>query len=162
MRTPLAPDMEFTPIDPGYSKVLRSIALLWLAAEVIVFAGLAIWLDGARLWLALAGVVCAVSTFLLVVFARRRASAIGYYEGEEELLVCHGIMFRKLQVIPYGRMQQVTVNAGPLLRRQGLASVEFVTASMTATAGIPGVQVAEADRLRVDLTALGTSNLEGL
>ena len=40
-----------------------------------------------------------------------------------------GIVFRQLVVVPYGRMQYVDVNAGPLARRFRIASVQLHTAS---------------------------------
>lgn len=71
-------------------------------------------------------------------------------------------MFHRVTVVPYGRMQQVNVETGPLLKRYDLASVELVTASAGTDAKIPGVALEEAERLREKLTALGEANMEGL
>ncbi|WP_205857615.1 PH domain-containing protein, partial [Phytoactinopolyspora endophytica] len=48
--------------------------------------------------------------------------AWGYAERQEDLLVTRGVMFRKLTVVPYGRMQFVDVDSGPLDRKFGLAT----------------------------------------
>jgi membrane protein YdbS with pleckstrin-like domain len=82
----------------------------------------------------------------------RRWPAWGYAETEDELWVRHGVMFRSLTVVPYGRLQVVDVNAGPLQRAFGLASVTLVTASADTDAHIPGLPYAEATRLRDRLT----------
>ena len=46
----------------------------------------------------------------------RQVRALAYAERADDLLVRRGIMFRSLVVVPYGRMQYVDVNAGPLAR----------------------------------------------
>lgn len=165
MRTPLAPDIDFTPIDPRYVKVtvIRNL-LVWLPL-LIIAAVVAFFLNKENLvnlliWL-LPVVIAALFGWSLWLSVRR-ARALGYAELEEELLVRSGIMFQSLTVVPYGRMQQVEISSGPLLAKFGLASVELVTASSDTNAAIPGLEKNEAERLRTKLTALGMSNMEGL
>lgn len=165
MRTPLAPGIDFTPIDPRYVKVtvIRNL-LFWLPLLVITAVGTLFLtgkdLVGALLWL-VPGTIAALFAWSLWVSVRR-ARALGYAELEEELLVRSGIMFQHLSVVPYGRMQQVTISSGPLLAKFDLATVKLVTASSDTDASIPGLEKDEAERLRTKLTALGMSNMEGL
>ena len=49
-------------------------------------------------------------------FVSRRFHAWGYAEREDDLLVRRGVMFSRLSVVPYGRMQFIDVTAGPLER----------------------------------------------
>ena len=86
----------------------------------------------------------------------------GYAEDAEELYITRGALSRKLVVVPYGRMQYVDVNAGPLEQLNGIAKVQLHTASPGTTAFIPGLPAAEAARLRDRLTALGESRVAGL
>ena len=65
------------------------------------------------------------------------------------------MLYKQLVVVPYGRMQLVDVNAGPLDRRFGIATVQLHTAAATSDASIPGLLPHEAARLRDRLTALG-------
>ena len=62
----------------------------------------------------------------------------GYAEREDELLVRHGLMFRRLFIVPYWRMQFVDVSAGPLERAFELATVELHTAAAATDARVPG------------------------
>ncbi len=64
--------------------------------------------------------------------------------------------------MPYGRLQFVDVDAGPIDRMFGLATVKLNTASAATDATIPGLPRAEADRLRDSLAGLGQANLAGL
>jgi uncharacterized protein len=96
------------------------------------------------------------------VVAGRRVRAWGYAERAEDLLVKRGVMFRRMSVIPYGRMQYVEITAGPFERVFGLATVQMHTAAAASDARIPGLATVEAARLRDQLTALGESHAMGL
>jgi hypothetical protein len=71
-------------------------------------------------------------------------------------------MFSRLSVIPYGRMQFIEVTAGPLDRMFGLATVKMHTAAVASNARIPGLERAEAERLRDRLAELGEAQAAGL
>jgi hypothetical protein len=96
------------------------------------------------------------------VVAGRRVRAWGYAERAEDLLVRRGVMFRRMSVIPYGRMQYVEVTAGPFERAFGLATVQMHTAAAASDARIPGLPAVEAARLRDQLTSLGETHAMGL
>lgn len=92
----------------------------------------------------------------------RNYRAWGYTERADDLLVRRGLAFRQLVVVPYGRMQYVDVTAGPVERRFGLATVQLHTAAATTDARIPGLEPAEAARLRDRLAARGEARAAGL
>jgi membrane protein YdbS with pleckstrin-like domain len=92
----------------------------------------------------------------------RRYRAWGYAEREDDLLVRRGVMFARLSVVPYGRMQFIDVTAGPLERAFGLATVRLHTAAAATDARIPGLTSEEAARLRDRLAELGESQAAGL
>ena len=91
-----------------------------------------------------------------------RSSAWGYAERDNDLLVRHGLLVRRLSIVPYARMQFVDVTAGPLERAFDLATVQLHTAAAASDARVPGLRPAEASRLRDRLTALGEDRAEGL
>ena len=95
-------------------------------------------------------------------FVRRRVRAWGYCERDDDLLVRRGVMFARLSVVPYGRMQFVDVTAGPFERAFGLATVRLHTAAAASDARIPGLELADAARLRDQLAALGEARAAGL
>lgn len=86
----------------------------------------------------------------------------GYAERADDLLVTHGVIVRRLTVVPYGRMQFVDVTAGPLDRAFSIARVQLHTASAATDAAIPGLPPHEAARLRDQLAALGEARSAGL
>ena len=92
----------------------------------------------------------------------RRFRSWGYAEREDDLLVRRGVMFARLSVVPYGRMQFIDVTAGPLERAFGLATVRLHTAAAATDARIPGLEREQAARLRDRLAELGEAQAAGL
>lgn len=157
-----APATGWTPVSPALAtlrRIMLAVATTVLAAVLVVVAvvlGLAWgwWLLGAGL------VVVAAATGWVLV--GRNARWWGYAERDEDLYVKHGALFRRLVVVPYGRMQYVDVQSGPLERAFRVATVHLHTASPHTSARIPGLPAAEAARLRDRLTSLGESQAAGL
>jgi uncharacterized protein len=160
-----------SPLDPWPDTVQwRPVSgrLIWLEllrlaiVLVILLAGCLIgyllgWHPAA--WIA-AGVV--VIGLLRAVVVVRAVRAWGYAERAGDLLVRHGLLVRRLSIVPYARMQFVDVTAGPLERAFGLASVQLHTAAAASDAQVPGLAAPEAARLRDRLTSLGHDRVEGL
>jgi len=147
--------------SPRLRQVRHIEAIAATAAGVVAIAVvLALTVDtiaaiGGSLAVLAAGVV-------LDILLQRRVGAWGYLEREDDLLVRRGLMIRRLSVVPYGRMQFVDVTAGPIERSFGLATVRLHTAAEATDARIPGLEAAEAARLRDQLAALGEANAAGL
>lgn len=92
----------------------------------------------------------------------RQVTAHAWMERDEDMVVKRGRLFRTVTVVPYGRMQYVEVESGPLARAFGIARVQLHTASPGTDASISGVPEAEAARLRDRLTSRGEAKLAGL
>ena len=132
-------------------------------AVLVLLAGLGLGWALARHWLwpAGMGVVVAYAIWRSIV-TFRAVRAWGYAERDQDLLVRHGLLIRRLSIVPYARMQFVDVTAGPLERAFGLATVQLHTAAAASDAKVPGLPPGEAARLRDRLTALGEDRAEGL
>ncbi|MGL5406435.1 MAG: PH domain-containing protein [Propionibacteriaceae bacterium] len=92
--------------------------------------------------------------------APRLWQAWGFAERDNDLFVRSGIWWRSLTAVPYGRMQVVEINAGPIERYLGLARVKLVTAA--ASPIVEGLDADTAARLRERLTNLGETRSAGL
>ncbi|MCG7370809.1 MAG: PH domain-containing protein [Cutibacterium avidum] len=79
---------------------------------------------------------------------------MGWCERGSDLCIRSGPWFRRMVIVPYGRMQAVEINAGPFDRRWGVASVELVTAAMATNASIDGLPAEEAKALRERITEM--------
>lgn len=162
MRNDPAFDMEgitWWPVSPRLAPVRMVTAAISLGIPFVVGVILAI-IFGGWVWVAPAGVAALAAWVMWLV--PRQVRALAYAELEEDLLIRKGVMFRTMVVVPYGRMQYVEVNAGPVARWQGIAEVELHTASAQSDASIPGLPADEAARLRDQLSARGEAKLAGL
>jgi hypothetical protein len=142
--------------------VLRRCEVAAVTLVVALLAGI-----GGALASTAVGLVAAAGVALLLGLAaelvvRRRVRAWGYAERHDDLLVRRGVLFSRLSVVPYGRMQFVDVTAGPLERSLGLATVRMHTAAAASDARIPGLSREEAARLRDRLAELGEAQAAGL
>jgi len=141
--------------------VLRrlEVAALTLVAFLVAFVMAS--LGSVAVWLACMGAVLLLGLGA-ERFVSRRFHAWGYAEREDDLLVRRGVMFSRLSVVPYGRMQFIDVTAGPLERSFKLATVRMHTAAAASDARIPGLDRAEAARLRDRLAEVGEAQAAGL
>jgi hypothetical protein len=152
--------IDWTRVSPGLAAVRRTIMVVALgvvAVVVIIAAGLTGW---GWIWLVL--LLPATAVVVGWVMIGRQVQAWGYAERAEDLLIRRGLLFRELVVVPYGRMQFVDVQAGPLERAFDVAQVQLHTASAGSDARIPGLSAAEAGRLRDRLASRGQARLAGL
>jgi membrane protein YdbS with pleckstrin-like domain len=152
---------DWTPVNPRLATGRRAIALaitvLGTVAAVVATA-VGGWISASIASLLLGLLVLGWLWWLI----GRQVRAIGYADRDDDLLVVSGILFKRLVVVPYGRMQQVDVRRGPIERYLGLATVQLHTAAATTDASIPGLDPVEASRLRDQLAALGEQRSAGL
>jgi membrane protein YdbS with pleckstrin-like domain len=146
------------------SKRLLVMRLLEVACVTAVAAAVAGGLGAANSswWGAVVAGGLLLCGLVLAWFVWRRVRAWAYCEREDDLVVRRGVLFSRLSVIPYGRMQFVDVRAGPVERAFGLATVRMHTAAAASDARIPGLDGEEAARLRDRLAELGEAMAAGL
>jgi len=137
-------------------QVLISAVLLMVAGAFLATRSLGTAGGVVVLVVVLAGAIVA---WLLVEFNCR---SWGYAEQADEFLMTHGVLVRRFLMVPYGRMQLVDVNSNVLQQWFGIATVRLYTAAATTDARLPGITVAEAERLRDRLVAKSEARSMGL
>jgi uncharacterized protein len=143
--------MRVTPLDPKHLTLLR----LRFAIGAVAALPFLVWLDVTlaergliRPWL-VAGAGAVLLLLLVVTSPGRRYRAWAYTLGEDELAVRHGLMIRKLTIVPFGRVQHIDVAQGPLQRMLGLATLVLNTAGTRGAAvKLPGLLPREAEAMR--------------
>ncbi len=160
MTDALAPeDVNFEQVSRSLATVRIVGATLSCAVPAAAFTVLALALSP---WF-YAGVGAVVLVFLwLLWLIPRQVRAIGFATSDTDFLVRRGIMFRRLDIVPYGRIQYVDIQEGPIARKLGIARIQLHTASAHTDAALDGLPVEQAARLRDLLVANGAYNLSGL
>ena len=117
-------------------------------------------LDPVLAWVVVAfASVLSVLSLVLVPF---RVRSYRYVTRQDDFVFAWGVVFQRLVAVPYGRLQLVDINRGPLARALGLAELKLVTAAASSGVSIPGLLVADAEILRDQLVELAESRRAGL
>lgn len=155
------PGEAWAPVSPKLATARRITLMLVMLPVLGLLVALALVPEARPVAAALVGTWFVVVAWLTWLIGRRVRS-FGYAERADDLLVTSGIMFRRLVVVPYGRMQLVDITAGPIDRWLGVATVQLHTAAASTSATIPGLPPAEASGLRDRLAARGEDRSAGL
>lgn len=153
---PVDDDGELTRLHPNYVHVLRLrttlgaipflIAALvfefWLADQNVVPSGV------------IAGPVLAIAVLLVMRIPSRRFNARGYQISADRMRVVRGLLWRSDTVVPFGRVQHIDVDQGPLERFFGIATLTLHTAgNHNASVALPGLGEALARDMRESIRA---------
>lgn len=131
-------DSGLAPLHPNHVKILRVQAFLFSLPFVIG----SLVLEAAQVLpsgLFVVPVLLAAA-FLVLRVPLRRHHARGFALGADRLRVVRGLLFRSDTVVPFGRVQHIDVDQGPLERFFGLATLTLHTAgNHNASVQLPGL-----------------------
>jgi membrane protein YdbS with pleckstrin-like domain len=154
-------EAAFLPLDPRVISLWR---ISQAISSVIILAGLGVLVlvlslnvPGAFKFAAPGwGLIAVLRLFLFIWYPARAYEAWGYRIDGKVLETRSGVWFRIRQLLPLSRVQHVDLHRGPIERSFGLASLALHTAGTVQSAiVIPGLDAAEATRLRDQLVAIG-------
>ena len=151
---------DWQRVSPKYLVV----DLIGILVSAIVFAAgssVPFFVSGEPWLLLIPGAIVLIH-LLVAVFTPRRVRAMGYRLRDDDLVFRKGIMFLRVVAVPYGRMQLVDINRGPIARAFGLSELKLVTAAAASHITIPGLPEADAEILRDRLVELAESRRAGL
>ncbi|MCU1409630.1 MAG: hypothetical protein JWR04_337 [Rhodoglobus sp.] len=154
------PDIEWRRVSPKYVVVDFFGTLIFAVIVVAATSVPAFLTKNALLWAIPASL--AVIFIITLALTPRRVRALGYQLRADDLLFRKGLMFQRFVAVPYGRMQLVDINRGPLDRAVGLSELKFVTAAAASGVVIPGLPETVAEELRDKLVALAETRRAGL
>ena len=164
---PVVPRGGLDPVPGEWRRVSSRYVWVDLVGSVIsglvatAAAAIPFWATQ-LVWLLVIPAVVFLIALVNAAITPRRVRAIGYRLRDDDLLVRRGILFQRFAAVPYGRMQLVDVNRGPLARALGLAEVKLVTAAAASNVTVPGLPMADAEQLRDRLVELAESRRAGL
>jgi membrane protein YdbS with pleckstrin-like domain len=154
------PAVHWQRVSPRYI-VVDLVGTLITAVVFVTAASIPAFLSGnVFLWTIPASL--AIIFLITLILIPRRVRAIGYQLRSDDLLFRKGLLSQRFVSVPYGRMQLIDLNRGPLARAVGLSELRFVTAAAATGIVIPGLPEADAEELRDRLVALAESRRVGL
>ncbi len=163
------PEPQWVPAASGYLTVRFVHTISALALPIL--AGVALYCAGAFFGgpevLRIIG-LAVVAVFGLwglwwILTTPRRTRALGYALESNHLMARRGIVFRSMSSMPYGRIQYVDVDSGPLERMCGVARLTVRTAgTTTGTMVLFGIPLNVAEELRADLVRRADERMAAL
>ncbi|MDO5029778.1 MAG: PH domain-containing protein [Corynebacterium sp.] len=147
------------PVDPALAKARRISATIVLAPLAIAAAVIAVVWNS---WMWLGFAACVLIYAWLYWLIGRQVRAHRYLEGDTDFFVASGRWWRSVTVVPYGRIQFIDIDEGPLLRAFGLAKLKLNTASASSDAAVNGLPRQEALALRDRLSKRAHDRMAGL
>jgi membrane protein YdbS with pleckstrin-like domain len=141
-----------TPLHPNYVKVVRLGTLLFALPPVVV--ALILEFSGELPRGMFLVPVLLLAIWLIIRAPLRRYHARGYQMGADRLRVVRGLFFRSDTVVPFGRVQHIDVQQGPVERAYGLGTLVLHTAgNHNASVSLPGLGHDDALAMREDIRA---------
>jgi uncharacterized protein len=128
-----------------------SAALGWLLPGFVAVV-LGFVLAGGWGWLILAA-VAALVVFAIVFYPGLRYRRWRWQLTELAIELRYGVLVRIQETVPYFRIQQIDITAGPVDRLLGLASLQVTSASASGSATLPGIAADQAPQVRAELLA---------
>lgn len=160
MVDPFAPEgARFTAVSRSLATVRLIAATLFVLVPTLILGVFGV-LSEPLLFFA-AGPLLAIYVWLLWLIPRQ-VRALQFATTESDLLIRRGVMFRRMDAVPYGRIQYVQLEEGPVARKFQIATVKLFTASAQTDATLPGLTAEDAAKLRELLVDRGASNLSGI
>lgn len=150
-------EAELTLLHPNYKLLIRLGALI--AGFLIVIVGIAA--DGAMQARGVPvpfGVVSVpavlLALFIIIRLPHSRFHARGYQISRDRLRVVRGVLWRSDTIVPFGRVQHIDVDQGPLERALDIATLTLHTAgSHNSSVALPGLGHELAVQMREEIRA---------
>ncbi|MDY7097316.1 MAG: PH domain-containing protein [Pseudomonadota bacterium] len=153
-------DDSLTKLDPNYVSALRLTTVITaipcIIGSVIAEVALLNGTDGA--WPVpfgvLIGLVVLIAIAFIIRLPARRWQARGYNMSADRLRVVRGILWRSDTIVPFGRVQHIDVDQGPIERALDIATITLHTAgNHNASVHLPGLNHAIATQIREEIRA---------
>jgi len=151
-----ADEDALTPLHPNYKLLMRILAaingVLLIVAALVLESFLSAEF-GVPFGI-VSGPVALIALFLVIRIPAARYNARGYQLGNDRLRVVRGVLFHSDTVVPFGRVQHIDVDQGPVERAFGLATMTLHTAgSHNASVSLPGLGHESATDMRETIRA---------
>ena len=142
-------EVSFSTLDPAYWTVIW-VELLFVALLVGVAAIAGVFFDE-KLAAKSTAISVGLPVLFIVVFGILRLGFVkkGFAFREHDVLFRYGVIATKTIIIPYNRIQHVSLHEGLLSRYFGLAKIEIFTAGGNSSdIEIPGILKDEAESIK--------------
>lgn len=148
----------FVPLHRNY--LLVSFTAMGLFAVLVAITGTIVSTRVGEAWIPILVMVVLLGLVAVIAVARTlEVRHIAYLVREHDISYRSGVIGRRVETMPFVRVQHARVVRGPIDRAFGLAKLQVSTAGPDLT--IPGLLAADADRMKELIVARAGDVIEG-
>ena len=147
------------PVSPKLVPQRYLTHLPWLIIAAIIFAVCGFLISP---WWHVGTVLTIILIIWLLWLIPQQVKNLQWQETDHEFIISRGKFFHTFTVVPYGRIQFVDIQQGPIARHFGLKTLDLTTAAAATDATLPGLEAEQADLLRERLTEKARERMSGL
>ncbi len=131
-------DDSLTKLDPAHIPVSRIAAAITM---LIPISGAAVTEFMRILPMGVIIIpVLIIAGYLILVVPARKFQRWGYHMGTDRIRIVRGYLFYSDTIVPFGRVQHIDVEQGPIQRPYGIATLTLHTAgNHNSTVSLPGL-----------------------
>lgn len=143
--------VPFSKLDSKYLNVVSINLVLIIAALIlapIIFSFIKPELFSGRIWFII-GILIPLVSLLLIASSVIGFRKKGFAFRDHDVLFRYGIVATNTTIIPYNRIQHVSLHEGLVSRYFGLAKIEIFTAGGSSSdLEIPGIKKEQAENIK--------------
>jgi len=142
-------DVELTPLQPSYMTVVRfNIGITFGIMALAAGAGFYFIEELQPYWLPVAIAYAVILVFTLFIAVVRFRNS-GFAFRRHDVIYRNGAIAITTTIIPYNRVQHVSIEEGWLSRKLGLARVDIFTAGgPKSDIRVPGIEKEHAEKIK--------------
>ena len=142
-------ETTLTKLHPDYKKIVFfNLGLVFLVLAIIAGSGLYFIEEAIGYWLpvTIAYVIIALMSVVICLISLKNR---GFAFRNHDVIYRSGAIAVETTIIPYNRVQHVTMHEGILSRKFGLASIEIFTAGgINSDIKVPGIEKDHAEKIK--------------
>ena len=146
---PAAEEVTLKPIEKKYLSLLR---IEWTITAIIILSivgAVLYFIKPVSPWHIIIPAFAVLLLAYYFIHQERSFNYLAYAVRDKDIISQKGWIIRSVKICPFNRVQNCTLNTGPLERKYGLASLSLYTAgSAGADMRINGLSQEEAETLR--------------
>ena len=155
-----APQVPFEKIDPNVRYIWFIGRLIFWTIAFLVLGAFAFFVlfsrQELRLYLLLGSTALIIISLIHLAWPFIAYPFWGYSLRSTDILIRSGVIFKRVNAVPFSRIQHVDSDSGPIERAFGIANLVIHTAgSNMGSLGIPGLESTRAESLRDYLSEVG-------
>lgn len=149
---------DLTRLHPDHVKVTRIVASIFmaiLAVPVVLIEAGQVASENRLLPMGSVAIpFLIIAAFLIIRLPMRRYIMRGFDMGADRIRIVRGLLFHVDTIVPFGRIQHIDVDQGPIQRRYSLATLTLHTAgNHNSQVSLPGLLHEDAIAMREEIRA---------